>query len=150
MGSDYLFSLGDLRKHISQTALLSGRNPSQEGQGKGRNFRIRLTYQLLIQLRGCQMDRENILKFTHLGGCFAGIQGNCISGLKKHPKSLAMRCFFTPKMREWRCRLHEKGCRQNDGTLFGLLFTPSASVKGVLPFRRGCSCLSMCAATSRI
>ena len=37
------------------------------------------------------------------------------------PRSLAISRFFTPKMREWKCLLHEKRCRQADGTLCGYL-----------------------------
>ena len=39
MGSDYLFSSGDLRKPISETASSSGQNPSRESQGKRSRFR---------------------------------------------------------------------------------------------------------------
>lgn len=37
------------------------------------------------------------------------------------PRSLAISRFFTPEMREWKCLLHEKRCRQAGGTLCGYL-----------------------------
>ena len=37
------------------------------------------------------------------------------------PRSIAISRFFTPEMREWKCRLHEKRCRQTGGTLCGYL-----------------------------
>ena len=37
------------------------------------------------------------------------------------PRSLAISRFFTPEMREWKCLLHEKRCRQAGGTLRGYL-----------------------------
>ena len=33
------------------------------------------------------------------------------------PRSLAISRFFTPEMREWKCLLYEKRCRQAGGTL---------------------------------
>ena len=33
------------------------------------------------------------------------------------PRILAISRFFTPEMREWKCRLNEKRCRQAGGTL---------------------------------
>ena len=37
------------------------------------------------------------------------------------PRSIAISRFFTPEMREWKCRLHEKRCRQAGDTLCGYL-----------------------------
>ena len=37
------------------------------------------------------------------------------------PRILAISRFFTPEMREWKCRLNEKRCRQAGGTLCGYL-----------------------------
>ena len=37
------------------------------------------------------------------------------------PRSLAISRFFTPEMREWKCLLHEKRCRQAGGTMCGYL-----------------------------
>ena len=37
------------------------------------------------------------------------------------PRSLAISRFFTPKMREWKCLLYAKRCRQAGGTLCGYL-----------------------------
>ena len=44
---------------------------------------------------------------------------------KKQQKDIAVRCFITSKMREWRCQLYEQKCCQTDGTLFGHLLTVS-------------------------
>lgn len=47
--------------------------------------------------------------------------GNWIPKSKMWPRSLAISRFFTPEMREWKCLLHEKRCRQAGGTLCGYL-----------------------------
>ena len=47
--------------------------------------------------------------------------GNWIPKSKMWPRSLAISRFFTPEMREWKCLLYEKRCRQAGGTLCGYL-----------------------------
>ena len=45
------------------------------------------------------------------------IQG-IVSLSKKFPQSLSISRFF-PEMREWKRLLHQKGCRQLGGSLWG-------------------------------
>ena len=53
--------------------------------------------------------------------CFLISEGNYIPRSKMCPRSLAISRLFTPEMREWKCLLHEKRCRQAGGTLRGYL-----------------------------
>lgn len=53
----------------------------------------------------------------HIERLFWTSGGNWIPKSKKCPRSLAISRFFTPEMREWKCLLHEKRCRQAGGTL---------------------------------
>lgn len=57
----------------------------------------------------------------HIERLFWTSGGNWIPKSKMWPRSLAISRFFTPEMREWKCLLHEKRCRQAGGTLCGYL-----------------------------
>ena len=75
----------------------------------------------IIFQRDTEGTTDRIWGFTHLECRFWAPEGNCISQTKKRPGSLAISRFFAPQMREWKCRLHEKRCRQAGGTLCGYL-----------------------------
>lgn len=69
-------------------------------------------------------------KSTHLERQFWTSEGNCIPSSKMCPRILAISRFFTPEMRERKCLLHEKRCRQAGGTLCGnLLAFPCLSFR---------------------
>ena len=67
------------------------------------------------------MSGRKIREFTHLECLFWTSEGNCIPRPKTCPRSLAISRIFTHEMREWKCLLHEKRCRQTGGTLCGYL-----------------------------
>ena len=67
------------------------------------------------------MSGRKIREFTHLECLFWTSEGNCIPRPKTCPRSLAISRIFTHEMREWKCLLHEKRCRQAGGTLCGYL-----------------------------
>ena len=60
-------------------------------------------------------------KTAHIERLFWTSEGNYIPRPKMCPRSLAISRFFTPEMRELKCLLHEKRCRQAGGTLCGYL-----------------------------
>lgn len=71
--------------------------------------------------RDTEGTADGICKSSHLESRFWASEGNCIPSSKMCPRSLAISRFFTPEMREWKCLMHEKRCRQTGDTLCGYL-----------------------------